>query len=93
MIVVDIREPREIAVSGAATVALRLPLATLRMRADPRSPECHPDLKNGKPVLLYCASGGRAGMAADMLREFGHAEVHNLGGLADWQAAGGPVAH
>jgi len=92
IVVVDIREPGEIAASGSAKGALRLPLASLRMTADPRSPECAEALKSGKPVALYCASGARASMAKGLLESMGHAEVHNLGGLADWMRAGGPIA-
>lgn len=92
IVVVDIRDPGEIAASGAAVGALRLPLASLRMTADPRSPDCHDELKAGKPVVLYCASGGRAGMAKGLLEELGHAEVHNIGGLVHWHQAGGPIA-
>lgn len=90
---IDIREPAEIAASGKASGALTIPLATLRMKVDPRSPECHPDLKTGKPVALYCASGARANMAAQMMRDMGYGEVHNLGGLMHWQMAGGEITH
>ncbi|NCO86244.1 MAG: sulfurtransferase [Rhodobacterales bacterium] len=88
---IDIRDPAEIAASGKAKGALAIPLSVIRMKADPRSPECHPDLKTDRPVALYCASGARANMAAQMLREMGYGEVHNLGGLMHWQMAGGEV--
>ena len=88
---IDIREPGEIAATGIAKGALRIPLATLRMKADPASPECHPDLTTDRPVVIYCASGARASMAKGMLDGFGYAEVHNLGGLSHWAQAGGPV--
>lgn len=91
IVVIDVREPAEIAASGAAEGAVRIPMATLRMKADPRSPECVPELKSGKPVAIYCAAGGRAGMACQMLEEMGHAEVHNIGGFGHWASAGGPV--
>jgi len=44
-----------------------------------------------KPVALYCASGARSAMAAKTLRRFGHGDVHNIGGLAHWQRAGGQI--
>ncbi len=91
MILIDVREPGEIAASGAAAPALRVPLATLRMKADPSSPECLPQLKNGKPIAVYCASGGRSGMAANTLNQMGY-EAHNIGGFGNWRAAGGAVA-
>ena len=89
IVVLDVREASEIAATGKATVAHHVPMATLRMKADPRSPDCLPALKQGKPVAIYCAAGGRAGMAKGVLEQLGHAEVHNLGGFGDWQAAGG----
>lgn len=92
IVVLDVRDASELAATGKAPVAHHVPLATLRMKADARSPDCLPALKEGKPVAVYCAAGGRAGMAKAVLEELGHAEVHNLGGLSHWQAAGGGVA-
>jgi rhodanese-related sulfurtransferase len=91
LVLIDIREFGEVAASGKAKGAIHIPTAQLRMKADPRSPECHPALKSGKPVALYCASGGRAGMAQGMMRQLGHETVHNLGGLAHWAQAGGEI--
>ena len=36
-----------------------------------------------KPIVLYCRSGARSGMAAQILRQAGVQEVHNGGGIAD----------
>ena len=90
IVLVDIREPAEIAASGRAQGALAIPMAALAMRADPRSPECLPDLKQGKPVAVYCASGARSSMARSMLERMGH-EAHNIGGLGHWAQAGGGI--
>jgi rhodanese-related sulfurtransferase len=43
-----------------------------------------------KAIYLYCASGNRAGMAAQVLEKHGFT-AHNIGGLRSWQAAGGEV--
>lgn len=90
IVLIDIREPTEIAQSGKAQGAIAIPTAALRMRADPSSPECLPELKQGKPVCVYCASGARSGMAKGMLSRMGH-EVHNIGGLGHWVQAGGQL--
>ncbi len=90
--VIDVRDGSELRATGKAKGALHVPLVALRMKADPSSPEQLPAFRSGKPVVLYCASGGRSQMAARMLRQMGLAEVYNLGGLADWQRAGGHVA-
>jgi rhodanese-related sulfurtransferase len=91
MILIDIRDHAELASSGKAKGALHIPMMRLADMADPRHPDFHPDLQQDKPIALYCASGARSNMAAGMLRQLGYAEVHNLGGLTHWMAAGGPV--
>lgn len=41
-----------------------------------------------KKLYLYCASGGRASMAAMKLQASGY-YIENLGGLSSWKSAGG----
>lgn len=89
---IDVRDPGELAATGRAEGALHVPLAVLRMKCDPASPECLPELSTGKPIAVYCASGGRSQMAAQVLTSLGYREVHNIGGLFDWQSAGGAVS-
>lgn len=89
--VVDVRDHNEIAMTGKAEGALHIPLAVIRMQVDPRSPDFHPDLDTAKPVAVYCASGARSSMAAQVFRQMGFDEVHNIGGLGHWQMAGGAV--
>ena len=38
-----------------------------------------------KPVVLYCRSGSRSGMAVSMLKQNGVTDVYNGGGLDDIQ--------
>ena len=91
MILIDVRDHAEVQ-SGKAREALHIPLMRLPMMADPRHPDFDARLAGGKPIGLYCASGARSGMAANILQKLGYDEVHNLGGLQHWIAAGGPVA-
>ena len=86
---VDVREAGEIRATGKASGAVAIPLAVLTVKADPLAPDAL--LAPGRPVAVYCASGGRSGMAAQVLRRMGYETVWNIGGLRDWQAAGGPV--
>lgn len=44
----------------------------------------------GREILLYCASGGRSGIAARILAAEGF-RTANTGGLSDWAAAGWPI--
>jgi rhodanese-related sulfurtransferase len=91
VILIDIREPSEIRASGMAAGAIAIPLSLLRLKADPSSPDHDARLSPDAPVALYCASGARAAMASQTLRQFGYRDVTNLGGLSDWQRAGGTV--
>jgi len=44
-----------------------------------------------RPVVFYCRSGSRSGMATQAFLRAGF-EAHNMtGGLLDWQAAGLPL--
>lgn len=37
-----------------------------------------------KPVVVYCRSGRRSGLAKEVLREHGFTRVTNLGAMSDW---------
>ena len=84
MILVDVRDSSEIAASGMAKGALHIPLPMVPLQAEAK-------IAKGKPVAVYCAVGGRAGMATQALIKLGY-DAHNIGGFADWAAAGGPVS-
>ena len=43
-------------------------------------------LPKDTPIYLYCASGGRAGVAKQRLEAMDYSAVTNVGGLADAQA-------
>lgn len=89
LVLIDVREVAEAQASGLAEGARLIPLSLLPLKCDPRQPGC--ELPQGVPVAVYCAAGGRSGMAAETLRRMGYGEVTNLGGLGDWAAAGGKV--
>lgn len=89
MLLVDVREVAEAKASGVAKGAKLIPLSLLPLKCDPRQPGY--ELPQGLPVAVYCASGGRSGMAADVLTRLGYGPVVNLGGLRDWAAGGGAV--
>ncbi len=91
MALIDVRDISEVRISGKAKDALHIPLMLLNSKADPRSPECESSLDTAKPVGLYCATGARSHLAAQMLSKMGYQAVFNLGGLYDWASAGGQV--
>ncbi len=89
--IIDVRDINELMSSGIAEGALHIPLMMMPSKADPRHPEFHPGLDPDKPVILYCASGARSNMAAQMLLANGFTEVYNLGGLMHWHQGGGKI--
>lgn len=89
---IDVREIAEVRASGIATGAINIPLSLLAMRADPKHPDHDTRLDPDRAVALYCASGARSGMGAQVLERLGYAEVHNLGGFGDWVRGGGSVS-
>lgn len=48
-------------------------------------------LDRTKPYMVYCHSGRRSAIAADAMVAAGFTQVYDLGGIADWMAAGLPV--
>jgi len=86
-VIIDVREPAEWA-AGVAAPAVLLPLSDLRGARREWGPflAAH----RGRRLLLYCAAGGRSGLAAELLRREGWS-TENLGSYARWGAAGLPV--
>lgn len=73
-LLLDVRSPGEFA-RGHLPGALNHPVATL--------PAAAPNLRQqGRPVVVYCASGTRAGVAAKALQAAGVGPVLNLGTLS-----------
>ena len=90
-LVVDVRDAGEVEKSGKIAGAVHVPRGMLEFRADPDTPYYDDNFTKGKPVILYCASGGRAALSGQALKELGYDEVYNLGGFGDWAEAGGAV--
>jgi rhodanese-related sulfurtransferase len=90
-LVVDVREASEVQQSGKVSGAVHVPRGLLEFAADPQSPAHDPRFETGKPVIVYCAGGGRAALAGQALKDLGYGEVYNLGGFADWADSGGAI--
>lgn len=88
---IDVRGHDEVAQSGKAKGAIHIPLMMLQYHADPRHPEFNGELSADRPIGVYCASGARSSMAAQVLRQLGYSDVTNVGGLGDWMRAGGEL--
>jgi len=90
-LLVDVRDGTEVAASGKAKGAVHVSRGMLDFRADPESPYHDKAFSKERPVILYCASGGRAALGGKLLKDFGYGEVYNLGGFKDWAEGGGEV--
>src|SRR5210317_1184632 len=70
-LLLDIRDTAEVGVSGKASGAINVPRGFLEFRADPDSPFHLDAFRRDRPVVVYCASGGRAALAGKTLKEMG----------------------
>lgn len=87
LILIDVREAREIAASGKCKGARHVPLSQLRQTAGGDKPA----LDRSKRYALYCENGARSMMGARMMKKLGYETVYNLGTFRDWKRAGLPV--
>ena len=93
LLLVDVRESSEHE-QGHIRNAHLVPRGIIEAAADISYPK-HDELlytARDKPVVLYCATGGRSAMAALVLQMMGFRDVYSLaGGIMKWQEAGCPV--
>lgn len=93
-LIVDLREPAELATAGMIEGAVHAPRGMLEFYADESSPYHRPEFQPGRRTVLYCASGGRSALAARSLAELGYADIAHLdGGMKAWSEAGCPVVN
>lgn len=93
VLIVDIRDPREVQRLGRIPGAFSAPRGMLEFWIDPASPYYKPELDDGRKLVLYCGSAWRSALATETLNAMGRADVAHLeGGFTAWQAAGLPVA-
>lgn len=92
-IIVDVRDAPEVEKSGKVSGAVHVSRGMLEFRADPDSPYHDKNFRKDRPVILYCASGGRSALAGKALKDLGYAEVYNLGAFKDWVENGGNIDH
>ncbi len=85
VVVLDVRTPEEVAagvISGSTHLDIYAPNFKSTLEG----------MDKTKPVMVYCAVGGRSGQAMKMMKKMGFEEVYNLsGGIRAWQSEGKPV--
>ena len=90
-VLVDVREPEEWQ-HGHINGSVQAPRGLLEFFADPTSPRHKDQLDPSGRVIVVCASGARASLAALTLTTMGYQDVAILdGGLKGWTEAGLPV--
>jgi rhodanese-related sulfurtransferase len=92
VVIVDIRDPREIEREGKIPGAFSCTRGMLEFWIDPASPYAKPIFQQDKKFIFHCAGGMRSALAAKTAQDMGLKPVaHMGGGFAAWRDAGGPV--
>ncbi|MEL4504654.1 rhodanese-like domain-containing protein [Luteococcus sp. H138] len=92
VLLVDIRDVRELERDGLIPGAKHAPRGMLEFWIDPESPYYKPELDDGRRLVLYCGSGWRSALSAEVLTRMGREDVAHLdGGFSGWKKAGLPV--
>jgi len=82
---IDVRTVREYQ-SGRITGSTLIPIN------DPTFSDKISMLDKEKPVLIYCARGGRSNKASEMMAEMGFKEIYDLKeGITGWIEKGNPI--
>jgi rhodanese-related sulfurtransferase len=92
VVLVDIRDVRELQREGKVPGAFHCPRGMLEFWIDPQSPYYKSVFGDDKKYVFFCAGGMRSALAAKTAQDMGLKPVaHILGGFGGWKAAGGKV--
>jgi rhodanese-related sulfurtransferase len=92
VVLIDIRDIRELARDGKVPGAVHCPRGMLEFWIDPASPYHKPVFAQDKKYVFFCAGGLRSALAAQTAQTMGLKPVaHIKGGFGAWKKAGGPV--
>jgi rhodanese-related sulfurtransferase len=92
VVLVDIRDIRELKRDGRVPGAVHCPRGMLEFWIDPASPYHKPVFAADKKYVFFCAGGLRSVLAAEMAQRMGLKPVaHIHEGFGGWKKAGGPV--
>ena len=92
VVLVDIRDVRELQREGKIPGAFHCPRGMLEFWIDPTGSYHKPIFAADKKFVFFCAGGMRSALAAQTAQRMGLKPVaHIRGGFGAWKAAGGPV--
>jgi rhodanese-related sulfurtransferase len=92
VVLVDLRDPRELEREGKIPGAFHCPRGMLEFWIDPESPYHKPVFAEDKKFVFFCGGGWRSALAAAAAQDMGLKPVaHIEGGFGAWKKAGGAV--
>ncbi|MGD9502715.1 MAG: rhodanese-like domain-containing protein [Hyphomicrobiaceae bacterium] len=92
VVLVDLRDPRELERDGKVPGAFHCTRGMLEFWIDPESPYHKPKFAEDKKFVFFCAGGLRSALSAKTAQDMGLKPVaHIIGGFKEWKEAGGPV--
>jgi rhodanese-related sulfurtransferase len=92
VVLVDIRDIRELQRDGRVPGAFHCPRGMLEFWIDPESPYHKDVFAQDKTFVFFCAGGLRSALAAQTAQRMGLKPVaHIKGGFGAWKKSGGPV--
>lgn len=92
VLIVDIRDIRELEREGKIPGSFHAPRGMLEFWVDPESPYHHKQFSSGKKLILHCAKGWRSALGTKTLQDMGMENIcHFDGGFGAWVACGGPA--
>ena len=91
VVFIDVRDGKEIDLTGTIRGAKRIPRGFIEFAADDSTDFHNKEITKDKEIFLVCGAGGMAALAGKTLKEMGYTKVFNIGGFQAWQDAGGPI--
>ena len=92
VVLVDIRDIRELWRDGVIPGAVHAPRGMLEFWVDPDSPYARDVFQSGKRFVFFCAGAMRSALAAQSVQAMGLSPVcHMAGGYTQWKKQGFPT--
>ena len=92
VVLVDLRDIRELQREGRVPGAIHAPRGMLEFWVDPESPYHREMFAEDKRLVFYCASAWRSALATDTLQQMGMENIcHLSGGFSAWKEAEKPI--
>jgi len=92
VVLVDLRDIRELDREGRVPGAFHCPRGLLEFWIDPQSPYHKAVFAEDKRFVFFCGGGWRSALAAQTAQKMGLKPVaHIAGGFGAWKKAGGPI--